>query len=192
MKSYVIRLLDFFDSIEWAKKTYDSGKQYKWDIEYFNGVNGRKETLDDYNLKINTKHKKSNNAFLRPGTVGCFLSHYKLWQRCIELNESICILEHDAIILDSFPEVKFNNILKFVKGPETKPIYLGKWWASGAGYCVTPEGAEKLINFSQIEGAMPADIMLNTGIVDITFYDSIVTVYTHKYSFTRHLNNDRY
>jgi GR25 family glycosyltransferase involved in LPS biosynthesis len=36
---------------------------------------------------------------VRLGVIGCFLSHFYLWKKCIELNEPILILEHDAEII---------------------------------------------------------------------------------------------
>jgi len=190
MKSYIIRLKEYQDSVEWALNTYDSATKFNWIVEYFEGVDGNKHTLEEYNITPNLKFKKGSKYLKKPGVIGCFLSHYNLWQKCIELNNSICILEHDAIIINNFPKVKFDDVLKFVKGNDTKPIYVGEWWASGAGYCVTPQGAKKLVDFTQTHGAMPADIMLNTGIVDLKFYENIVTVYAYKYSFTRNLKYD--
>lgn len=185
MKSYIIRLLDFPNSVDWANKTYESGKKHNWDIHFFDGVNGQKETLNDYNIKVNSRHKKSIEAFNRLGTVGCLLSHYKLWNHCLALDKSICILEHDVIIHKPLKIKTFTDILKIIKGPETKQIYLGKWWASGAGYCISPSGAAKLIKFVNTTGAMPADVMLNTGIVDIQFdLSGIAEINQHSFSFT--------
>lgn len=187
MKSYIIRLSDFPNSVEWSEKAYNSAKAYNWNIHFFEGVNGQKETLADYNVKINKKYKKSIKAFERKGTVGCFLSHYKLWQKCIELNEPICILEHDITIHAPFPVLQFKDVCKLATGPKAKPIYLGEWWAGGMGYCITPQGASKLISFVEEKGAMPADVMLCTGIIDLQFYDPINTVVTYvtdNFSFT--------
>lgn len=47
------------------------------------------------------------------GEIGCFISHYELWLKCIELHEPIIILEHDAYmkqplpinVLDMFDEI---------------------------------------------------------------------------------------
>lgn len=40
---------------------------------------------------------------LRPGEVGCFLSHRTLWQRCAESGDDAwCILEDDIALLDEF------------------------------------------------------------------------------------------
>ena len=54
-------------------------------------------------------------------------------------------------------------------------------------YCVTPSGASKLVHFAEQHGAMPADVMLCTGIIDLDFYDPIGTVVTYvtdDFSFT--------
>ena len=39
---------------------------------------------------------------LTKGEVGCFLSHWHLWNKCIEKNEPIIVLEDDAILTDKF------------------------------------------------------------------------------------------
>jgi hypothetical protein len=193
MKSYIIRLSDFPNSVKWSNKAFASAKKYNWDINFFEGVNGQKETLADYNIKINKKYKKAIKAFERVGTVGCFLSHYNLWKKCIELNEPICILEHDVTIHEEFPNVKFNDILKLATGPKSKNFYLGEWWAGGMGYCLTPNGAHKLVKFVKDYGAMPADVMLCTGIIDLQFYkpiNTVVTYVTDNFSFTWDLKNE--
>jgi GR25 family glycosyltransferase involved in LPS biosynthesis len=190
MKSYIIRLSDFPNSVEWSTNAYNSAINHNWNIEYFEGINGLHHSLEEFDLFRNPNHRKSRKSFERPGTVGCLLSHYSLWQKSIELNESICIFEHDVIINAPFPQIEFTDVYKFVKGSLAKPIYIGDWWASGAGYCVSPQGAEKLVTFSKNEGVMPADTMLNTGIVDMSFdLNNIVTLENHNFSFTWHLNS---
>jgi GR25 family glycosyltransferase involved in LPS biosynthesis len=185
MKSFIIRLSDYSNSVKWAEQTYSSALNYGWNINYFEGINGINTSLEEHNLFVNLKHKKSKTSFLRPGTLGCFLSHYYLWKKAIELNEPICILEHDAVVHTSFPKIEFQDVYKFVIGFQAKPIYIGQWWASGAGYCVSPQGARKLINFSQTNGVMPNDVMINNGIVDIKFDNqNIVTVKKQNFSFT--------
>lgn len=39
---------------------------------------------------------------LTPGEIGCFASHYLLWQRCVEEQEPIIIMEDDLLIEDRF------------------------------------------------------------------------------------------
>lgn len=188
LKSFIIYLPDFENSIKWANNALNTAQQHNWNVELYEGVNGLKDSLENHNLFRNPNHRKSKKSFKRPGTVGCLLSHYKLWQKSIDLDQPICILEHDITVHAPFPYIKFEDVYKFVVGPETKPTYIGRWWASGAGYCVTPQGANKLITFAKTIGVMPADTMLNTGIVDIQFCEQeIVTVDTHDFSFTWNL-----
>lgn len=188
MKSFIIRLSSYENSKEWAENAFNSAIKHNWDVEYFEGINGLETSLEEYRLFLNPNHKKSRKLFANKGTLGCFLSHYGLWKKCLELNQSICILEHDVTIHKPFPKIKFTDVYKFVKGPETKPVYIGQWWASGAAYCVSPKGAQKLINFSEQNGIMPADTMLNTGIVNMNFNnEQTVSVYTHNFSFTKDL-----
>lgn len=188
IKSFIIYLPNYENSVVWANAALDSAKKHNWNIELYEGINGLVHSLEEYNLFRNPKHRKSRKAFLRPGTVGCLLSHFSLWKKSIQLNEPICILEHDVTIHAPFPKIEFSEVYKFVKGLETKPTYIGRWWNSGAGYCVTPQGAKKLVDFAQNVGVMPADTMLNTGIVDMKFSEEkIVTVHTHDFSFTWNL-----
>jgi GR25 family glycosyltransferase involved in LPS biosynthesis len=190
MKSFIIRLSEFSDSVKWAEQAYNSAVTHGWDVEYFEGVNGQNETLEEYNIFPNPRHRKSAKAFKRKGTVGCFLSHYKLWQKCIDIGEPMCILEHDVTIHQCFPKLNFSDIIKLATGPKAKPIYIGNWWAGAMAYCVSPHGADKLINFVNANGAMPADTMLCDGVVNLEFYDpinSVVTYTTDDFSFTWNL-----
>ena len=36
------------------------------------------------------------------GERACFASHYSLWQKCVELNEPIVVLEDDVLFLKNF------------------------------------------------------------------------------------------
>lgn len=41
---------------------------------------------------------------LTEGERGCFASHYSLWEKCVEMNRPIVIMEDDVHILDDFAE----------------------------------------------------------------------------------------
>ena len=43
-----------------------------------------------------------NKTHLTHGEVGCFMSHYELWDQCISLNEPIIILEDEAVMTDRY------------------------------------------------------------------------------------------
>ena len=98
MKSFIIRLSAFNNSVKWAEQAYNSGKKHNWDINYYEGINGQLMSLEDFNLFSNTQFKKGAKRLQRAGVRGCFLSHFSLWKKCIDLNVPICILEHDVTI----------------------------------------------------------------------------------------------
>lgn len=49
--------------------------------------------------------------------IACAQSHYRLWQRCVELNETICILEHDAIFVRKFESFEFDGGVLALNSP---------------------------------------------------------------------------
>ena len=42
--------------------------------------------------------------------IGCSMSHFLLWKKCVDLYEPILILEHDAVFLRPLPDFEFNGI----------------------------------------------------------------------------------
>lgn len=186
MKSYVIAIETDHISNQWADDTIQSGKTHGWNIEKFFGIDGKLKTLDDYQLKINDRNKKCHRNMQRPGTQGCFLSHYMLWNHCVDGNENVAIFEHDAILNKPLSgNCIIRDVLKLEGFVPSKPIYCGQWWEGARAYIVSPAGAEKLIKFVLEQGALPADVMLNSGIVDIDFDLSGVATFDKKdFSYT--------
>ncbi|KHL80971.1 glycosyltransferase family 25 protein [Helicobacter pylori] len=114
------------------------------------------------------------------GELGCYASHYSLWQKCIELNEAICILEDDIIVKDRFKEsLKFcdkhinelgyirlmhleENVAKQktpVKG--VSQILNFKDGIGTQGYVLAPKAAQKLLKYSAKEWVMPIDCVMD-------------------------------
>lgn len=186
-KGYIIHLKNHEKSIEWANHALKTGKKLEWQLELYDGVDGTKENLDDYGVKIFPHNKKCVRLLSRPGTQGCFLSQYKLWNKCVEENQEICIFEHDVVFKKAFSiEKNFNDVLKFEGFKPAKPMPVGQWWEGARAYCLKPEGAKKLINFVKTQGAMPADWCLNSGILNVVFDKSNkVTFDQKKFSFTK-------
>jgi len=80
--------------------------------EYFKAINGNDAEFHYKNTNIK-KHGKFKKE--RPGVIGCFFSHYYLWQKCIELNEPIVILEHDGYLIRPIDPLlldQFDDVLK--------------------------------------------------------------------------------
>jgi glycosyl transferase family 25 len=70
-------------------------------FEFFPGIDawrGEHVRFSQYNARV-------PSDFFRPlaaGEIGCFASHYLLWQRCMESREPLVILEDDVEIDDGF------------------------------------------------------------------------------------------
>ncbi|GAA9296327.1 glycosyltransferase family 25 protein [Helicobacter pylori] len=114
------------------------------------------------------------------GELGCYASHYSLWQKCIELNEAICILEDDIIVKERFKEsLEFcyqhinelgyirlmhleENVAKqktLIKG--VSQILNFKDGIGTQGYVLAPKAAQKLLKYSAKEWVMPIDCVMD-------------------------------
>jgi GR25 family glycosyltransferase involved in LPS biosynthesis len=170
MKSFIIILKNQPKSEKFGTEAIRSCFSLDWDISRFDGIDGRVECLNDYNLTLNTRHKKCINLFTKSGVIGCFLSHYLLWQKCLEMNEPIAIFEDDVLFLKSPPDnLNFTDVLKLDKLSQGKRYAGGDWWEGAHAYILKPTGAKKLINWANVNGVLPADWMLGTEILNVDF-----------------------
>ncbi|MGL2365901.1 glycosyltransferase family 25 protein [Helicobacter pylori] len=114
------------------------------------------------------------------GELGCYASHYLLWQKCIELNEAICILEDDIIVKERFKESlefchKHINELGYIRlmhleenvAKQKTPvkgvsqILNFKDGIGTQGYVLAPKAAQKLLKYSAKEWVMPIDCVMD-------------------------------
>jgi GR25 family glycosyltransferase involved in LPS biosynthesis len=93
------------------------------DVRRFHGVakQDSEETMRRHSLKwawttdeirycpISGLRQHSYGGDLR-ALIGCTMSHYLLWLRCVELDEPILILEHDAVFIREFSKFDFRGI----------------------------------------------------------------------------------
>jgi len=113
MRSFIITL----ENIEFSKRKAEICREsarkvgYKPEIETFWGVFAR-----DWRKHL----PKTANTYMwnlvktTDPIAGCFASHYLLWKKCIELNEPILILEHDAQFIRNIPEdLEFDKCINF-------------------------------------------------------------------------------
>jgi len=102
MKSLVIRLKNIDTSESLANDCIESGKRLGLDIERFDGIFGDAVLpYIKYNLKIHQGPAKMKKN--RLGVLGCLASHFTLWKQSVETNETLCIFEHDGILLRPIP-----------------------------------------------------------------------------------------
>ena len=84
----------------------ESAKEFNYNVIPYLGVYGNDidPLVDKENITVckDLLHKVQSK-----GVMGCFLSHYFLWKKCVDLNVPIGVLEYDAAFLNALP----NNIL---------------------------------------------------------------------------------
>ena len=170
MKTFVINLPQRADRLANFKIINDDYISY----EVFNAVDGR---IFDYDVLVNMGFDIDHSWIdpilktkLTKGEVGCFLSHWKLWEKCIELNEPILVLEDDAVITDKFSYDELYRMKR--KGYDfiylgwremsesipiddtfVKPVY--PYWT--LSYMVTPASARILLNEHAKKHIIPVD-----------------------------------
>jgi glycosyl transferase family 25 len=98
MKKFVVSL----ESRQERRRWFDDTNHRKIEYEFFSAVDGSR--LDYHYLCQNGYDTNKNwidpihNTHITSGEVGCFISHYILWKKCIELDEPIIIFEDDGVI----------------------------------------------------------------------------------------------
>ena len=112
MKTYVINLKRRED----RKEHFDKINSSKLDYEYFRWVFDGHEIDHDYLLERSWDTDKNwidpiENTRITKGEVGCFLTHYHLWQYAAQARESIIVLEDDAVITDNFSSQEVERLL---------------------------------------------------------------------------------
>ena len=120
MKTFLIRIKHNKDSVRSAEQTIQSAKDvgYTEPIEMFDAVlpNEWKDILP---------YENTFSHYARPDNVGaCFASHYLLWKKCVELNEPILILEHDAIFKENLPDIDFKMCVTFGRPSYIRPDHM--------------------------------------------------------------------
>ena len=109
-------------------------------------------------------------------------SHYRLWQKCIELNEAIMILEHDAIFTRQFIPFEFDGLAISINDPDhatfNSKLYNNinnsgaqevPWVADQtipqglpghSAYIIKPQGAKQIIELQNNIGWWPNDAIM--------------------------------
>jgi len=154
-----------------------SGRKHSWDIELFPGVDGtllkENDLKDIWNVKINQDSIKCRKMMKKPGVQGCFLSHWQLWKKCCEMNETIGIFEHDIEFLKPLEVLQpFTDVLKLEGFDLKKPRPAGPWYEGARGYLLTPSGANKLLVWVEKFGGITPDVLIGLDVVDITLQDN--------------------
>ena len=178
MRSFVITIMDNEKSVEAADRCIASGEKHGEIIEKFPAFTPKDNPLEllkeqkVIQTEALTDEKYSRNL----NCAAAFLSHFSLWQKCLELNQPIMIYEHDAVQTDPIPESiragwGFKQMMSMGKpsyGRFRIPQVLGsgpltskRYFPGAHAYAIKPAGARQIIQHAQVRGAAPTDVYLN-------------------------------
>ncbi|AFI04665.1 glycosyltransferase family 25 protein [Helicobacter cetorum] len=140
----------------------------------------------DYLLSIKWHGKELSHS-----EIACYYSHYLLWQKCIELQKPIVVLEDDVSLHSNFYEglkaiqtsgfdyvrlmhLKNAKLKSQAKTKSLKPYFkqlLQDTYGLGAqGYFITPKAASRFIKASKIF-VVPVDFLM-----DAYFYHQVPNI----------------
>ncbi|MBF4434721.1 MULTISPECIES: glycosyltransferase family 25 protein [unclassified Vibrio] len=100
MKIFVISLKRSPERRDNIKRQFDT---LGLEFEFFDAIDGRSDPSNALFSNYNYAKRLWLTSGRMPskGELGCYASHYLLWKACVELNESILVIEDDAALNDS-------------------------------------------------------------------------------------------
>ncbi len=152
------------------------------------------EFQDQHYFKIVERRRMAESEggkLSRPGVIGCFYSHFMLWERCHSLQEPIMIFEDDVKFFRGYRPVGFRSVLILSLGKssflnEPYQSYLEKptglpcaqpWrnfsMPGASGYAITPGAALGLLKHYR-GYYYPADNAINQFVCDIQIHNYIM------------------
>jgi glycosyl transferase family 25 len=199
-KTFIIHLSQIESSLESALKLQEDLKSINIEAELFEGTYGNEaekifsdenRTVHPISFKGFEIDERYENKAKRPGVMGCFYSHYRLWEKCVELNETICVFEDDVEIHRELIPVEFEDVLVITLGARksekykqylynptgapTAEYYHNSSMPGTTGYLITPQGANKLLDAYK-HTFLASDNAMNTMVVDIKIHNYLVGI----------------
>ena len=206
MQAFVITMMDDVESCEQADVVIDSSNHFdnEFVIDKFiattpeNVVEAFKSEKLQWNypwtqevMDLATGLRKSPYETADPKKrMACFMSHYRLWKKCVEDNEALIVLEHDAKFIrkldidlqreTSYAVVSLNDPRGATRKAAVydeliqnnrydKHVVAVPWiddystpqgLPGNSAYYITPLGANKLLELVKEYGAWPNDAIM--------------------------------
>lgn len=201
MKSYIIHLSKIPSSLETAIKVKEQLDSFGMNSELFEGSYGNKvkklfeetgRVCHPWTFKGPSRllSEESKKELSTPGIMGCFHSHYRLWEKCVELNEPIMIFEDDVTFTRPYIPVEWKEILITVFGNATKSAkyyhfltepsgepraekYTQASMPGTPGYAIKPEAAKKLVDMYK-NTFLPSDNAMNKSVIEIEVHSHVM------------------
>lgn len=173
MKVYVISLQRSQDRRSYMTEVMaDRGIEF----EFFNAIDGSDESnpiLKKYDFI--KRLWLTSGKMPSKGEIGCYASHYLLWEKCIEIDQPIIIMEDDVNLcdeakktirlveqkIDKYGYLRLENIIRgellaVEQGPDYCITKMYDNFGGAQAYALSPGAARKLVKHSQ-RWSMPVD-----------------------------------
>lgn len=192
-KAFIITLSNFETSLTPAIKLREDLINSGIIAEIFEGTNGLEaHKIFEENNIVAAPGWEGNERVNKPGVKGCFHSHYRLWEKCVELNEPIFVFEDDMKFYRPFLPVEWHDVLvlsicshwpsmfdpfvHYLDNPTGEPkaeYYCRKYMPGTSGYAIKPMAAKKLINY-YLNYYTAADHAMDKSIIDIQIHNYLM------------------
>jgi GR25 family glycosyltransferase involved in LPS biosynthesis len=220
MKNFIICLSKVESSLETALNLKKQLEKFNIDTELFEGTYGNDAKImmaDENRLahpwgikgppKDGIIPEVDPNFHWSPGVQGCFYSHYRLWKKCVELNEPIAIWEDDIILSRDYTPVEWQDVLvlalghpkktekyrQYLDNPSGKPIaedYHQSSMPGCCGYAIKPHAAKKLLE-TYSKTYLPADNAINQHLVRIQIHSYVMGIAITKHDGKKSLTSSK-
>lgn len=118
-KAYIIRLQNNTKSKELADQCAASCTKVQMPFEFWDAYDGLGQEIkkpNHHNCILDLL--KITDHYLTKGEVACALSHISLWAKCVIQDKPLVVLEHDAIMLQSYLHHQVYNSICYLGGNE--------------------------------------------------------------------------
>ena len=162
-----IRVISLKSRKDRKEKFEEANRQHLEGLEwsYSEAINGSNLTLQSLNAGGFDTDKNWRdpllNRVLTKGEIGCFLSHYKLWEECSEGDEPMLILEDDAVLSEAPDASWAEGGITYLTHKEMLPggvkdnFVCYPYWT--AAYVVSPSAALALTDTDIDQNIIPVD-----------------------------------
>jgi hypothetical protein len=111
-QAYIIHVPNNQLSVELANRCLESCKKINYNASLYEGFDGTgKEIIVPEHIKNQSWYKwlKITDHYQSLAEVACSLSHISLWVKCMEQDQPLVILEHDAIMVKPYTRHEIYN-----------------------------------------------------------------------------------
>jgi len=203
MKNFIICLSKIEASLATATNLKNQLVGFGAEVELFEGtygndasviINHEGRTLHPWGIKGPPANgiivPVDPSIHLSPGEQGCFYSHYRLWKKCVELNEPIAIWEDDIVLTRKYIPIDWEDVLVLALGHPSKTekyrhyfdnpvgdptaeLYYQSSMPGCCGYAIKPHSAKKLLSVYN-KSYLPADNAINQHHVRIQIHNHVM------------------